>query len=122
MAEVTHTAPVGNARNIVMGSLTATDDTVTLTSFLTHGSFAIQLSGTFTGTVTFETSIIGGSGTWVARGVFPIATPTGTVATTATAVGVWADITRGDGQIRARFSTASSGTCVATIRALQGQY
>lgn len=50
-------------------------------------AIAVQLVGTFTATVTFEATLDGTN--WQAIGLFPVATPTGTPATTATAVGMW---------------------------------
>lgn len=118
MAAGTQTKPTGNPRNFIEGTVAATDDTITLTSLMTHGSVGIQLSGTWTGTVTFEATIQGS--TWVALNLLP--SNSGTAASTATANGAWGDVMHGWSAVRARFSTASSGTATVTIRALQGQF
>lgn len=69
---------------------------------------SFQLTGTFTGTVTFEASVDGT--TFVGLMMYP--STSGTGALTATAVGIWAADTSGYAIARARFSTASSGTVV----------
>lgn len=120
MAAGTQTKPAGNPRNFIEGTCTATDDTITLGGLVSHGSVSIQLTGTFTGTVTFEATTQGS--TWVAFGLFPAATPSASVATTATAVGLWGDVLHGWAAVRARFSTASSGTVTVTIKSLQAQF
>lgn len=112
----TQTKPSGNTHNFIEGTCAATDDAITLTGLQKHGGISIQLTGTWTGTVTFECTSQGS--TWVALGLFPSATPTASVATTATAVGLWGGIMQGYGAVRARFSTASSGTVTVTIRAV----
>lgn len=82
-----------------------------------HISF--NLTGTWTGTVTFECSADSGV-SWNALNVFPI-NGTQTAVTTATANGLWGNWTQPVvvTQCRARFSTATSGTVVVTLRASQ---
>lgn len=75
---------------------------------------AVNLSGTWTGTVTFEVSVDGGT-TWVTQNMMP-STGTQTAVTTATGNGVWYSTQLVGSQFRARFSTATSGTVVATVR------
>lgn len=75
---------------------------------------ALQLTGTFVGTLTFESSVDGGT-TWVTQNVLP-STGTQTAVTTATAVGVWY-ATAQAAQFRVRFSTATSGSVAVTLRA-----
>lgn len=112
----TQTKPRGNPRAFIEGTVTATDETIALAGFLTHGSIGIQLSGTWTGTITFEATIQGT--TWVTVGLFPVATPAASVATTATANGMWGNVLNGARAFRCRFSTASSGTPVISINYL----
>lgn len=109
MAEVAHTTSSGQL--FVQGSLTASNDTVTLARFTTWGALGFQLSGTWTGTVTFEASVDGQN--FAALQVTPAGSSTGT--TTATANGVWVVPNNAFQSVRARFSTATSGTVVASI-------
>lgn len=75
-----------------------------------------QLTGTWTGTVTFEVSADGGNN-WVTQNMLP-STGTQTAVTTATANGLWyTQQLISASQFRARFSTASSGTVVIYVRA-----
>ena len=76
---------------------------------------AVQLTGTWTGTVTFEVSVDGGT-TWVTQNMLP-STGTQTAVTTATANGVWYSTQLVGTQFRARFSTATSPAVVVTVRA-----
>lgn len=66
----------------------------------------VQITGTFVGTVTFETSLDGA--TWVATGLAAVAT--GTVATAPTAPGAWILTPNGTNLFRARVSAWTSGT------------
>lgn len=75
----------------------------------------VQLTGTWTGTVTFEVSLDGGT-TWVTQNMLP-STGTQTAVTTATGNGVWYSTQLVGTQFRVRFSTATSPTVVATVRA-----
>ncbi len=80
-----------------------------------NGSVAFQLTGTFSGTVTFEGTIDGTN--WVATQVFPVGSSTG--ATTATAAGIWRMNATGLKSCRARCSTYTSGTVVVTANTSQ---
>lgn len=71
-----------------------------------------ELTGTWTGTVSFEAN--SDSANWVAVNALPIS-GTQTAVTTATANGIWF-VTSQTAQFRVRFSTATSGTVVVTIR------
>lgn len=104
-----------NLLNFVKGSVTATDEAITLLRLFTSGGVAIQLSGSFTGTVTFEATVDGTN--WVAFNMTPSAS--GTDASTATAVGAWSKQNNGYAAVRARFSTASGGMPVIAIRCIQ---
>lgn len=76
------------------------------------GTVGLQLSGTWTGTVTFEATVNGTD--WVAIKGTPLASITG--ASTATVNGIFQFPISGMNQFRARFSTASSGTVVVTAQ------
>lgn len=104
-----------NLLNFVQGTVTGTDETITLLRLITSGGVAIQLSGTWTGTVTFEATVNGTN--WVAFNVTP--SNSGTDASTATAVGCWSKQNNGYTAVRCRFSTASSGTATVSIRSVQ---
>lgn len=92
-------------------SLTATDNTVTLSRFTTWGALGFQVTGTWTGTITFECTVDGA--TWAALSVTP--SNSATAVTTTTANGVWGFNNNFFQGVRARFSTASSGIAVVTI-------
>ena len=79
------------------------------------GGVAIQLLGTWSGTVTFEATVEGN--TWVALTMFPSNSATG--ASTATANGVWSSNVAGYTAVQARFSTATSGGVRVTVRSCQ---
>ncbi len=90
------------------------DETVLELSCAGMGGCAIQITGTFTGTITFEGTADGG--TWAALRVCPIGTSVS--ATTATAGGVWFACCVGLLKVRARMSTYTDGTAIAVIRAV----
>lgn len=104
-----------NMLNFAKGTVTATDETIVLTRLITSGGVAIQLSGTWTGTVTFEATVDGA--TWVAFNMTP--SNSGTDASTATANGAFSKQNNGYAALRARFSTASSGTVTIALRGVQ---
>lgn len=91
-------------------SITAQDEALVVGGGLKSGrTVGFQLSGTFSATVTFESTINGTD--WVATGAFPIS-GSGTAATTANATGIWRVPAQGLAAVRARCSTYSSGTLV----------
>lgn len=114
---ITYTSAT-NLLNYIQGTVTATDEAITLNRFLTWGFVAFQITGTWTGTITFEGTVDGA--TWVTISVTP--SNSSTTATSATANGVWWIENTGYQGFRARFSTASSGTPKITIKGLQSQY
>lgn len=71
----------------------------------------VQLTGTWTGTVTFEVSIDGV--TFVAFNMTP--SNSGTDASTSSGNGGWSKLVAGYKLMRARFSTASSGSVTASL-------
>lgn len=75
-------------------------------------SVAVQLTGTFTATVTFETSVNGSD--WIATGLTPAAG--GAVSSTAAAAGIWTLTPNGVTLLRARVSAFTSGTVTAIGR------
>jgi len=98
------------------GSLAATGS-VTLAINALASAAAWQLTGTFSGTVTFEGTVDGT--TWVAVAVVPVG-GTRTLTTTATAAGVWQMNVAGFASARARVSTYTSGTFVITGKRAAG--
>lgn len=74
------------------------------------GGVALQLAGTWAGTVSFEATVDGL--TWVAFNMVP--SNSATAASSSTGNGVWSANCAGYATVRARFSTATSGTVNAT--------
>lgn len=91
-------------------SLVNLNDALTVSTF-SIGTVGFQLAGTWSGTVTFEATIDGTN--WVAANADPV--PSGAAASTATGNGIYQVPCAGFSQVRARFSTATSGqiTCTA---------
>jgi hypothetical protein len=112
---ITLTAPIGP--NFAQGTVTATDEAITLVRFITWNFCGIQITGTWSGTITFEATVDGTN--WVAISVTPFASVT--LTSTATANGCWSVQNVGFAGLRARFSTASSGTPKITIKSLPSQ-
>lgn len=110
---ITLTTPA-NLLNYVRGTVTTTDETITLIRMPTFGAVSIQISGTWSGTITFEVTTDGTN--WVAFNMTP--SNSGTDASTATANGAYSKQANGYQSTRARFSTATSGTPVIVIRAV----
>ena len=73
----------------------------------------VQLTGTWTGTVTFEATIDGA--TWVSQIMIPSTGLCAAGVTTATGNGAWTASVAGYRFVRARFSTPTSGTVVASL-------
>jgi len=104
-----------NAPRVGPSFLAVADDIISI-SVRGLAGVALQLSGTWTGTVTFEATVDGN--TWVAFNMVPAASAT--PASTATAVGAWSANCGGYEAVRARFSTATSGTVRAVMQASEG--
>ena len=103
-------------KSAVLAATTA-DQAVTVLGLPSPGEWAVQLTGTWSGTVTFEVTVDGTN--WVSFELEPTTDLSGTTSSltaTATANGIWTGATRGVAGIRARFSTATSGTVAMTIR------
>ena len=77
---------------------------------------ALQLAGTWVGTVTFEATV--DADTWVTFNMVPAASAT--PASTATSNGAWSANCSGFEAVRARFSTATSGIVRATMQGCAG--
>ncbi len=73
----------------------------------TYAVVALQVTGTFVGTVTFECTIDGAN--WVPLEMKSIGASV-TVATSATAPGIWVATVLGLSQVRARVSAYTSGS------------
>ena len=109
------------AAGVYVGTLTATASSCTATGTVcviapvnsTVGAVAIQVSGTFSATLTFEVTVDGTH--WVAAAA---AAPAATEArvTTATAAGLWQMNTAGYDAVRVRCSAFTSGSAAVTIR------
>lgn len=93
--------------------LQADEETVEL-SLLGMGGCAFQISGTYTGTITFEGTVNGGE--WAALLVVPIGTTASTTTTTGT--GIFRACTVGLLAARARMSSYSDGYATVMIRAV----
>lgn len=94
-----------------IGSLDAAQEAVTIDNLRGAGSVSVQLTGTFTATVTFEVSNDGTN--WVE---VKLTTPGGAAAaTTATTTGIYCGPIGGHFKFRARCSAYTSGTIVTTV-------
>lgn len=93
---------------ILQASLSAANDALNI-GVGNKGGVALQLTGTWTGTVSFEATVDGL--TWVAFNMVP--SNSATPASTATGNGAWSANCAGYSAVRARFSTATSGTVIA---------
>lgn len=99
------------------GSLVNTNDTVTV-SCKGCGTVSLQLTGTWTGTVTFEGTVDGTNFFTVLAAPRDNSSSASAVSTSSNTIrAVWA---AGLASFRVRFSTASSGTVVATLIASPG--
>lgn len=78
-----------------------------------YGSASVQLTGSWSGTVTFEVSTDGVNFVSVLLNPSTSTTPVSTT----TSSGLWLGSVGGAKYLRARFSTASSGTVVVTLQA-----
>lgn len=80
-----------------------------------QGSIGIQITGTWVGTVTFQSSLgTTSSSTFTSLLVFPSNSQTGV--TTTTGNGVWSTAIAGFNQVRVVFTVYTSGTAVVTYR------
>lgn len=96
---------------ILSASLTAADAVLNI-GVSNCGGVAIQLTGTWAGTVSFEATVDGL--TWVAFNMVP--SNSATAASSSTGNGAWSANCAGFNAVRARFSTATSGTVLASAQ------
>jgi hypothetical protein len=110
----TNPAAVNQVPVTASGSLGALNATAQLT-LNGAGGFAVDLRGTFVGTVTFQGTVDGTN--WTAIPVLPLgsAVQTATV-TTATATGTWIGNGAGLVAVRANMTAYTSGTATVTLR------
>lgn len=80
------------------------------------GAVGLQITGTFTGTVSFEGSL--DCQTYVALNMHPLNSTV--AASSATAVGAWSSNVGGVSCVQARMSSYTSGTAVVTLRKAPG--
>lgn len=93
-------------------TMTATNNIVVAQLNGRASQLMVELSGTFTGTVTFE-ALFADQGVWTAHNVYVVAT---TSVTTATAVGRWMVPCAGLRAFRVRSSTAGTGTANVSMQ------
>lgn len=106
-----------NYRNSTTGDITALNGAVTLTyRQFANGGVGVQVTNTFSATLTFEMTIDGTN--WVA--VQTQSVTTGTVATTATATGIYKFDVVGALSVRVRASAYTSGTATVTLVGMAG--
>lgn len=99
-------------RNKTSGTIDANGESVTLEwRETTNGAVAVQVVGTFSGTLTFEVTVDGEN--WVATNAMPVASTT--PASTTTAAGIWSITANGLSGARARATAWTSGSLVATL-------
>lgn len=101
---------------VTTASLDAADEALTFSAD-DADYFAIQVTGTWTGTISFETSLDGTN--YVALGLISAgATSPATYVTSATSNGIWSAIpsSRGLSSVRARMSAYTDGTAVVTAK------
>jgi hypothetical protein len=106
---------VGNLmKNAV--TVAAANDAATLVGFPSAGYCSLQITGTFSGTITFEETC--DNTNWVAVSMIPVGQQPAyaTAVTTATAVGIWSAPTFAYTGFRARCSTYTSGSPVLTLK------
>lgn len=94
--------------------LDATDELISI-NVRGEAGVGLQLLGTWVGTMSFEALIDGDANVWVAFNMVP--SNSATAASSATANGAWTANCGAYEAVRARFSTATSGTVRATMQA-----
>ena len=106
-----------NYRNSTAGDITALNGAVTLTyRQFANGGIGVQVTNTFSGTLTFEMTIDGTN--FVAVQATNVST--GVIGTTATATGVYKFDVVGALSVRARASAWTSGTATVTLVGMAG--
>lgn len=95
----------------------AVNDAASITGFPSPGQLAVQVTGTWSATITFEVTVDGTN--WVSYELNPTADMQGTsgsLSATTAANGVWVGPSFGLAGFRARVSAYTSGTAVITVR------
>jgi hypothetical protein len=121
------TVPVNQAGVTATGSIsilnsnlttgTATTNSAVALSLSGATGFAVDVRGTFVGTITFQGSINGTD--WFSINAIPAGGSVNVAAvSTATAVGQWVSVANGMQQVRATFSAFTSGSATITLRAM----
>lgn len=95
--------------------LNAADEVLTI-GVRSLAGVALQLTGTFVGTVTFQATVDGN--TWVSFNMVPAASAT--AASSSTGTGAWSANCAGYEAIRANVTAYTSGTIYATLQACEG--
>lgn len=99
-------------RNQISGSIAANDTSVELdTRYHTACKVAVQVTGTFTGTIAIQVTLDGTN--YTALQIFPVASTTGV--TSFTAPGYWYAESQLALKVRARSTAWTSGTAVITL-------
>lgn len=104
--------------NLMKNSVTAAaqNDAATLVGFPSSGHVSVQITGTFSGTITFEATC--DNTNWVAASMIPVGQQPAyaTAVTSATATGIWSAPTYAYTGFRARCSTYTSGSPAITLK------
>ena len=93
-------------------TVTAAQDAATISGLPSVGSVGIQVTGTFSATITFEATVDGTN--YVALNCLP--SNSATTASTATTTGAFTVSSGGYAAVRARCSAYTSGSPVLTVR------
>lgn len=101
--------PALTADRLASGSIISTQNVSVSTAG--GGAISIGVTGTWTGTLVFESSVDGT--TWVSNAVSPV--PFGNLTTSATANGSWLIAVGGLNSFRVRGNTVATGTAVITL-------
>jgi hypothetical protein len=109
-------SPVSTADGVASGNLTAATQNVATAATAGQGSAAIQITGTWAATLSFEGTVDGTN--WAALTVKPLGSTK--VATATTANGIWRASLSGLQKIRVYCTAYTSGTAVVTIRTSTG--
>lgn len=120
--DVTRTVPPGDSTVVAQNlALSSTANAQTLSALAGYSGVAVQITGTWTGTLVFEGSIDGGANYFLTPLVPIEKSSTTTTANTVTANGQWSGDLTGYSHFRVRCSVTGTGTAVVSIRATVGQ-
>src|SRR3989442_707788 len=113
MAQVAHGQSIASGDITVANAACTATSCVSMTIYGQSGTIAVQVTGTFTGTLQFEGTLDGTN--YVAVNGLPVASATTTTSTTAT--GMWQVSSAGLQKFQVRASALSSGTATIYLRA-----